>query len=290
MDQASTLRVLSSSPAEPSKEPERVTHIFTISSGKGGVGKSNFVLNVAIALRHHRKKVLVMDADMGLGNIDVLLGQIARFNLSHVFANEKGLRDILMQGPSDIHFLPAASGVEWITNLNTQQKIEFLQKMDALNGLYDILLIDTGAGISSNVLYFNLAAQTRIIVVTPEPTALTDAYALIKVLNRDHQQKEFEVVVNAVGSEKEGLEVYRNLTSVADRFLDVRLGFLGSVRLDSHLGRAVMQQRPVVDFYPSAPISEDYRALARRVSRMQAEALGGNLGLFWRRMVEMPAI
>jgi flagellar biosynthesis protein FlhG len=179
--------------------------------------------------------------------------------------------------------------VEWVTNLSTQQKLEFLQKMDALNGAYDILLIDTGAGISSNVTYFNLAAQTRIIVVTPEPTSLTDAYALIKVLNRTYQQKEFELVVNGAGSDKEGLEVYRNLTAVADRFLNIRLGYLGSVIQDAHVGRAVMQQKAVLDLYPSAPVSDDYRAVARRISRMQTDAMGGELGLFWRRMMEAPA-
>ena len=282
MDQAATLRNMSRNMASPT----RPTHILTVSSGKGGVGKSNFVLNVAIALRKRRKKVLIMDADMALGNIDILLGQVTSHNLSHVLNGEKTLDEVLAQGPSGIDFLPAASGVDWMANLTVEQKLDLLQKMDALNGRYDILLIDTGAGIASNVIYFNIAAQTRIIIVTPEPTSLTDAYALIKVLNRTHQQRSFNVVVSCANSEKEGMEVYRKLTVAADRFLDVNLTYLGCINADPHLGRAVLQQKAVVDLYPDAPISDDYRTLARRISQIPIDPTGSELGLFWRKMVK----
>jgi flagellar biosynthesis protein FlhG len=289
MDQASTLRNLAAGREGPAPPAARPTHVFTISSGKGGVGKSNFVLNVAILLRRGRRKVLVMDADMGLGNIDILLGHVSEHNLSHVLTHGKTLDEIVARGPSDIHFLPASSGIEWMTNLTAEQRLDFLQKMDALNGRYDILLIDTGAGISSNVIYFNLAAQTRIVLVSPEPTSLTDAYALIKILNRTYQQKEFEIVASGVSSEKEGQEVYRNLTAAADRFLDVRLGYLGSVSQDAHLGQAVLRQEPVVDLFPQARISEDYRVLARRLSQIHADPRTSQLGLFWRRMAQSAA-
>jgi flagellar biosynthesis protein FlhG len=220
----------------------RSTHVLSVTSGKGGVGKSNLVVNVAIALAQRRKRVLVLDADMGLANVDILIGMTSRHNLSHVLSDAKRLEEVICEGPGGIHVLPASSGVEWMANLTVDQKVTFLQKMDALNGLYDILLIDTGAGISSNVVYFNLAAQTRIVMVTPEPTSLTDAYALIKVLHLTYHLKTFEVVVNSVANEKEGLEVYRNLTTVADRFLDVRLGYLGHIERSDQVRSAVLRQ------------------------------------------------
>ncbi|MFP4379204.1 MAG: MinD/ParA family protein [Candidatus Sumerlaeia bacterium] len=262
------------------------THVITVSSGKGGVGKSNLVMNAGISLAQLGKKVLIMDADMGLANIDILIGLTARVNLSHVLTGEKSLSEIISKGPEGVSILPAASGVEWMTNLSPDQKMDFLQKMDTLNGLYDILLIDTGAGINSNVMYFNLAAQTRIVMVTPEPTSLTDAYALIKVLYRDYQQKNYEIVVNNVASRQEGLEVYRNLTAVADRFLDVRLGYLGEIRFDRKIGQAVQKQNPVTVSWPNTEASQDYRAIAQNITRLKADVMDSQLGLFWRKIFE----
>lgn len=289
MDPSTSLRKPSGSKTGTRRSaPRRATHVLSVTSGKGGVGKSNFVVNVAIGLRKHKKKVLILDADMGLANIDILIGLSTRYNLSHVLNGEMELLEVIAKGPAGIDVLPASSGVEWMANLNGEQKLLFLQKMDALNGLYDVLLIDTGAGISSNVTYFNLAAQTRIVMVTPEPTSLTDAYALVKVLHRSYNQNDFEVVVNTVKSENEALEVYRNLTNVADRFLDVRLGYLGHVERDDHLGRAVLRQTAVVEAYPDAVVSRDYRSIARRIAQMPAKATGNELGLFWRAMLESP--
>ena len=283
MDQSSTLRKLV---ARRQGAMRRPTHVLSVTSGKGGVGKSNLVLNVAIALRQRGKQVLILDADMGLANIDILTGLASRYNLSHVIAGEMALVEVIAEGPSGVHVLPASSGVEWMANLTVDQKRLFIEKMDELNGLYDVLLIDTGAGISSNVTYFNLAAQTRIVVVTPEPTSLTDAYALIKVLHRSYRQRDFEVVVNLVGGEKEALEVYRNLTAVADRFLEVRLGYLGHVERDDQLGRAVRSQTPVIERYPEAAVSRGYREVAGRIAQMAVDGVDGEVGLFWRRMLE----
>lgn len=300
-DQTTTLRQMTAARAEhraasaPPPRPEshsrrRVTHVLSVTSGKGGVGKTSFVVNVAIALSERRKKVLVLDADMGLANIDILLGMTSRHNLSHVLRDEKTLDEVIAEGPSGIHVLPAASGVEWMANLTAEQRLTFLQKMDALNGRYDILLLDTGAGISSNVTYFNLAAQTRIVIVTPEPTSLTDAYALIKVLHQSHRLRNFEVVVNSVQGEKEALEVYRSLTTVADRFLDVRLGYLGYIERDDQVRQAVLKQKPVVLLYPDGGVARSYRAIAQRIAQLTPEAMGNELGLFWRKMVEKPPV
>lgn len=290
MDQSSTLRKMAAGrraalqDARPAA-PRRATQVLTVTSGKGGVGKSNLVLNAAIVLSRRKKKVLILDADMGLANIDILIGMASRYNLSHVLSGEMELVDVIGEGPSGIHVLPASSGVEWMANLTVEQKHVFVEKMDGLNGLYDVVLIDTGAGISSNVTYFNLAAQTRIVIVTPEPTSLTDAYALIKVLHQSYHQKEFEVVVNFVGSEKEALEVYRNLTTVADRFLDVRLGYMGHIERDDHLRRAVLRQSPVVDAFPEATVSRCYEAIARRIAQLPTDAMASQIGLFWRKML-----
>jgi flagellar biosynthesis protein FlhG len=217
---------------------------------------------------------------------DILMGMTSRYNLSHVLRDEKTLDEVIAEGPSGIHVLPAASGMEWMANLTGEQRVTFLQKMDALNGRYDILLLDTGAGISSNVTYFNLAAQTRIVIVTPEPTSLTDAYALIKVLHQSHRLRDFEVVVNSVQGEKEALEVYRSLTTVADRFLDVRLGYLGCIERDEHVRQAVLQQKPVVLLYPHGGVARSCRAIAQRIAQLPVEVMGNELGLFWRKMVE----
>lgn len=286
MDQSSTLRRISRERLQ-SGGSASTTRVLSISSGKGGVGKSNFVLNVGICLAMQKKKVLVLDADMGLANIDILLGLNTRNNLSHVIANEKTLEDIIVEGPAGVHILPAASGVEWMTELSREQRMELLEKMDALNGVYDILLIDTGAGIASNVIYFNLAAQNRILLVTPEPTSLTDAYALIKVMYQSYQQRSFEIVVNQVRSEKEGLDVYRNLTRVADHYLEgVRLGFLGHVRHDDALGRAVLRQKPVVMAAPDSAVAVDYFKCSRKIPQLKGSMMDSELGLFWRKMLE----
>lgn len=277
-DQASTLR--------GKQSHNRTTHVISVTSGKGGVGKSNLVVNVGQALVNQGEKVLAMDADMGLANIDILVGLTAEKNISHVLNGSCSIEEIIQTTQGGLHILPAASGIEWMANLTSDQKRAFLEKMDALNGLYDILLVDTGAGISSNVTYFNLAAQTRIVIVTPEPTSLTDAYAVIKVLSRSYEQKTFEVVVNQVKSANQGLEVFRNLTTVADRFLDVRLGYLGHIRHDAQLGRAVLQQVPLMRHAPNSEASKCYTAIAERVAGLAPPASGNELGLFWRKMLE----
>ncbi|MFW5870216.1 MAG: flagellar synthesis regulator FleN, partial [Candidatus Sumerlaeota bacterium] len=216
----------------------------------------------------------------------ILVGLAAERNLSHVLAGECDVADIIQITSGGLHVLPAASGIEWMANLTSDQKRAFLEKMDALNGRYDILLVDTGAGISSNVTYFNLAAQTRVVIVTPEPTSLTDAYAVIKVLHRSYEQKAFEVVVNQVRDENQGLEVFRSLTAVADRFLDVRLGYLGHILQDPQLGKAVLRQTPLMKQAPHSPAAQCYGAIARRIANFAPPSSGNELGLFWRRMLD----
>ncbi|MDH4187246.1 MAG: AAA family ATPase, partial [Nitrospira sp.] len=165
------------------------THVITVTSGKGGVGKTNVVANLAVALAQAGKQVLVLDADLGLGNIDVLLGLVPRYTLEHVLAGSHHLSDIVIQGPAGIHVLPASSGLPQLTSLNDEQQLLLQSELEDVAKTVDVLLIDTGAGIASNVTYFAAAAQETVIVVSPEPTSLTDAYALIKVLWRQHRER-----------------------------------------------------------------------------------------------------
>ena len=288
IDQSSTLRRMVAERDAAGGSGGGAMRVLSVTSGKGGVGKSNLALNVSIALAKRRNRVLLLDADMGLANVDILVGLTARRNLSHVMNGEADLDEVIQESAAGIHILPAASGVEWMANLTAEQKLGFLQKMDEIGGRYDVLMIDTGAGISANVVYFNLAAQQRIVVVTPEPTSLTDAYALIKVLNKNYQQKTFEVVVNNVKGEQSALSVYKNLTAVTDRFLDVRVGYLGYVRQDDALGRAVLRQEPVIEAFPDADISRCYRDVARQILRRPPQVEESNLGLFWRKIMEAP--
>ena len=260
----------------------RQTRVITISSGKGGVGKTNIAVNLAIALRKFRKSVMILDADLGLANVDVLLGLAPKHNLYHVFTGEKKLNEIILKGPAGILILPASSGIESMTNLNTSQKICFLDQIGTLPEDIDYFIIDTSAGISSNVIYFNISSQMNIIVLTPEPTSLTDAYALIKVLSSNYNLKNFDILFNLVKSPEEAKEVYEHLTLVTDKFLSVKLSFLGSLLFDSNLKRAVLKQKPVLIEYPDSPIVKDFLTLAKQICSFPDESFReGSLKLFW---------
>ncbi len=261
------------------------THsVFSFSSGKGGVGKTNIVANTAIALATMGKRPLILDADLGLANIDVLLGLAPRYNIKHVLSGEKSVKDVLVEGPHGILILPAGSGVPELLDLTETQKRILLDEMETISDMIDTLLIDTAAGISDNVLYFNIASQHRIIIVTPEPTSITDAYALIKVLYTRHKVEDFSILVNWANSENDAKRVYRQLASVADRFLGpLRLEFIGFVPRDQYLQKAVLQQRAVLDMYPNASSSAALRDLAHRINRMGQEAKpDGNIRFFWK--------
>jgi flagellar biosynthesis protein FlhG len=280
---------LASQEARAVAAPRRTPHIITVTSGKGGVGKTNFTANLGWQLRQMRRRVLILDADLGLANIDIIMGLTPDFNLSHVLSGEARLEDILTKGPGGLRVLPAGSGVTAVTDLSDAQKLMLLEQMDALGEEFDHLLIDTGAGIAHNVIYFNLAAQTMIVLVTPEPTSLTDAYALIKVLSRDYHQTAFKIVANDVEDEAEGMEVFEKLTRVADRFLNVSLDYLGHIPHDPAVREAVRMQRPLCEVYPDSPASRGLRAVARKVSSLPHDPLGSELGLLWRNILVAPA-
>lgn len=243
--------------------------VIAITSGKGGVGKTNIVANLGYALCKAGKKVLVFDADLGLGNLDVLLGLTPRYNLSHVIEGRKKLSEIIVGGPGNLKILPASSGIQQLTKLTSLQKMEVFNELNALLSSYDIVLIDTAAGISSNVLYFNASANEIMVVVTPEPTSITDAYALMKILSVKYQEKHFRLIVNMAKNTREADEVSRQLSLVADRFLDVSIEYFGSILIDDNVKTGVRKQKVVSEMAPMTQASRNFAELGHKLARSQ---------------------
>ncbi|TET51693.1 MAG: flagellar synthesis regulator FleN [Desulfobacteraceae bacterium] len=261
--------------------------VIAITSGKGGVGKTNAVGNVAIACQRMGKKVLIFDADLGLANIDIIFGLNPKYTIAEVIKGEKGLSQIIVTGPEGVAVMPASSGVQELVHLTEGQKINLLNEFDTLNNNFDILLIDTGAGISSNVIYFNLAAQERIVIVTPEPTSITDAYALMKVMFREHGTKSFLLLVNMVEDEKEARSVYQNLSKVVARFMGgISIDYAGFIPWDSCLQESVTRREPVVCCYPESSSSKSFKELAHYlVKQTDRRPIDGNIKFFWNRLM-----
>ncbi len=265
-----------------------VVRVISVTSGKGGVGKTNCVVNMAISLARKGKRVLILDADLGLCNLDVMLGLSPKYNINHVLRGEKKIEDIIVRGPEGIMVIPAASGIQELTNLTAEQRLALASSIEGLDKIADIMIIDTGAGISSNVMFFNTAAHEIIVVVTPEPTSLTDAYALMKVLMKKHGEKSFKILVNTARGDKEGKNIYSIISLVAGRFLNVSLEYLGYVVDDDKVSRAVLNQRAVVDMFPETAASLCFKGISERLSSMPVEAAPkGGMQLFWKNMINM---
>ena len=252
------------------KQVKRSTNarVIAVTSGKGGVGKTSIVANLGYAFTKLGKKVLILDADLGLGNLDVLLGLAPRFNLSHVIMEEKSIEEILIEGPGKMQILPASSGIQELTNLTRKQKINILTQLDQLIDSVDVFFIDTAAGISSNVMDFNVTAQEIVVVVSPEPTSITDAYALMKVLSLRYSEKVCKLLVNKTRRPEEGREVFRQLHLVTDRFLDIKIEYLGCILDDEKVTVGIKNQKIVSQMYPDAHASQCFRELARKISAM----------------------
>ncbi len=259
-----------------------IVRTIAITSGKGGVGKTNITANLAIALRRMNKNVLVFDADLGLSNIDVIFNLATRYNIKHLFTGEKRLKDLIVEGPEGIRILPASSGIQELTSLDEFQRLRLIEEFEAFDDPIDFLLIDTSSGISSNVAFFCMAAQDIIIVTSPEPTAMTDAYALIKVLFTRYQEKEFKILVNSVRSEEEATEVYRRLSKAAERFLSISLDYIGSIPYDESVEKAVRQQRPLIEMFPNSKASQSLIDISKRLCNSDTEnSVKGTLQFFF---------
>jgi len=264
-----------------STNPEKKKYVRTIAvaSGKGGVGKTNITASLAIALRKLGKNVVIVDADLGLSNINILLNKQAKYNIGHLLNGAVELRDVLIDGPHGIKILPAGEGVQELTRLDEFQRIRLLDAFDSYDGDIDFLLIDNSAGISENVTFFCSAAQDLIIVTTPEPTAWVDAYHLIKVLFTEYQENKFHVLVNSAKDEAEAAEVFKTLTRATDRFLSISLDYLGYLPYDEDVKLAVRAQTAFIDRFPRNFISKCINEIAAKILD-RPEKVKGTLQFF----------
>jgi len=267
---------------------KRPPKVLAVSSGKGGVGKTNIVANLACALAKKGKNILIFDADIGLNNIDILLGLDARYHIGHVLSGEKTIEEVLVEGPEGIQVLPASNGWQELTTLDNENKMRLMEELDGVSGQYDFLIFDTGAGISSNVTYFCSAAHEIILIATTEPTSHTDVYALIKVLFQKHHQKHFRLVVNSVKSEREALSIYQRLTDVIDKFLNqVSLEYMGFIQHDGNVTKSVRQQKAVVELYPYSKVSQCINKLSEKIIHERALLpANGDSPFLWRNVFQ----
>ncbi|KPA13423.1 flagellar synthesis regulator FleN [Candidatus Magnetomorum sp. HK-1] len=261
--------------------------VIAVTSGKGGVGKTNVVGNLAIAFSRLKKNVLIFDGDLGLANIDVLLGIRSKYHIQHVISGEKNLSEIIETGPENIKIIPGGSGLQNLSNLSEGERLLLLNEFDSLDTQVDIFLIDTGAGISTNITYLNMAAEERIVISTPEPTSITDAYALIKVMYQQHGTKEFKLLVNMAKNKRDADAVFNNIHSNLSRFLqDIQLDYLGYISRDEHIHKSVRKQIPVVISYPKSTSGKQFHQLARKILDSSEKKTDVNtLSFFWKKFM-----
>lgn len=272
--------------SQNSKNPIQVV-AFT--GGKGGVGKTNVSVNVGVALSRLGRRVTLLDADLGLANVDVLLGLKPTHTLKDVLDGRCGLRDVLVEGPAGIQIVPSASGLQEMVRLGPMQHAGLIHAFSEIAHRMDVLIIDTAAGISDEVVSFLCAAQEIVVVVCNEPTSITDAYALIKVMNQRYGIHRARVVVNMVRSDEDGAAVFNKLKNVTDRFLDITLQHAGSIAYDDHLRRVVQKQKSVVEAYPTCQASQDFTRLAAAIDAWPIPSLAtGHLEFFVERLVAEP--
>ena len=269
---------------------QRPVQVIAVASGKGGVGKTNVSVNLSLALVAMGKDVLLMDADLGLANVDLLLGLHAEYNLSHVINGERTLEEVITKGPDGLNIIPAASGTQMMTELSTSQHAGLIQAFSELNTPIDVLVIDTAAGISDGVVSFTKAANEVIVVVCDEPTSLTDAYALMKVLNTDHGIQRFNILANSIRDPKEGINLFTKLSRVTDYYLDVTLDYMGAVPYDEYLIKAVKKQHAVMKSFPQSPSSLAFRKLAKKAAEWPVpDHASGHLEFFVERLIQYSA-
>jgi flagellar biosynthesis protein FlhG len=275
LDQAQKLRQL----AADSENTEKA-RIITVTSGKGGVGKSNFVVNLAIALQQMGKKVLIFDADVGMGNDDVLMGFLPRYNVFDVIYNGKEIDEVIITGPSGVKLLPGGSGIAKVEELTNDQRETFIKKLESISGL-DYILMDTGAGINRSVLGFVACCEELVVLTTPEPTSLTDAYSLLKAINHFKIKSSAKVVINRAIDENEAILTYNKFNNAVGNFLKMKLEYLGSIAEDKRLIQAVRSQQPFMISFPNCEASQDVNKIARKlIGNESKEQKAGVQGLF----------
>lgn len=287
------MRSAESSPAGGAKlhglgEPVRV---IAVTGGKGGVGKTSISVNLAAALAAAGRRVMLLDGDLGLANVDVFLGLSPRYTLAHVLAGERTLDEILIDAPQGFKVVPAASGLANLANLDAAAHLALVQAFSSLASRLDALIVDTAAGIAHGVTQFSQAAQHVLVVICDEPASLTDAYALVKVLSKQHGVTRFRVVANMARTRGAGSELFRRFERVTGRFLDVVLDYAGEIPEDESLRRSIRSQRPVTEAYPGSPAALAFKNLAGRADKWPLPAgPRGNLEFFVERLVRRPPV
>jgi len=262
--------------------------VLAIISGKGGIGKTNIAVNLGVALSQLGKNVALFDADIGLANVDTLLGIEPEFNISHVLKGQKALNDIIEVGPSNLKVIPASSGVQYIPELNNSEHALIIKAFDECRDDLDVLIVDTATGISNSVVSFIKACQEVVVVISDEPTALVDAYAFIKLLNCEHELFKFHVIANMLESVDDGQILFKKLSKMTHQYLDVALNYLGAVPFDDYLRKAVKQQAAVVDIYPQSKSAQAFRRIGQKISELPdcSFTAAGHVEFFVERMLE----
>lgn len=270
---------------------QRPVRVVAVASGKGGVGKTNVAANLGVALTQLNRRVMLLDADLSLANIDVLLGLQPRYNLSHVISGDTDLAATMVEGPGGMKIVPASSGSFLMTDLPAVSQVSIVHAFSTLAETPDVLIVDTAAGISERVARFVQAAQQAIVVVCDEPSSITDAYALLKVFSRHYDISRFHIVSNQTRSPQHGRELFEKLRKVSDRFLDVVLSHLGNVPYDDYLRRAVQEQRAVADAYPASASSAAFRRIAQSVDGLPAcDGPSGGIEFFFEQLLRADTV
>lgn len=263
--------------------------VIAVTGGKGGVGKTSVAVNMATALATTGRRVMLLDGDLGLANVDVFLGMSPRHTMAHVLTGERSLEEIILESPQGVQVVPGASGVADLANLSAAGHLSLVQAFSTLSARVDVMIVDTSAGISHSVVQFSQAAQHVLVVVCDEPASMTDAYALVKVLSRNHGVERFRVVANMVRSPGDGETLFEKLQRVTSKFLDVTLEYVGEIPEDPYLRRAIREQRPVVDAFPSSPATRAFKKLALKADKWPVpDGPRGNLEFFVERLVRRP--
>ncbi|HEX5637956.1 MAG TPA: MinD/ParA family protein [Gammaproteobacteria bacterium] len=269
---------------------QKPVQVVAVASGKGGVGKTNVSVNLSLALAAAGKQVMLLDADLGLANVDLLLGLQTKWNLSHVINGQRSLEEIIIDAPDGLKIIPAASGTQMMSELTASQHAGIIRAFSELHTPVDVLVIDAAAGIADSVISFTRASHEVIVVVCNEPTSLTDAYALIKVLSEDHGVKRFNILANMTRTPTEGNTLFTKLTRVTDHYLDVTLDYFGAIPYDEYLVKAVKKQQPVLKAYPQSPSALAFRKLAGKVNDWPLpDQASGQLEFFVERLIQYSA-
>lgn len=285
MDQAEQLRNI----IKANNKPRPVSRVITVTSGKGGVGKSNVAINLAIQFRRLDQRVIILDADFGLANIEIMFGAVPKHNLCDLIYQGKNIKDIITWGPMDVGFISGGSGIAGMSNLSRDYLIYIIQNLAELDAIADIIIIDTGAGISDAVLEFLVASAEILLVTTPEPTSITDSYSLLKALSRHPRYSatasQVKMIANRVEKEDEGQTLYNKLNAVVSRYLKIPFSYLDMVPQDELLAKAVMQQMPVSLQNPTAKSSVAYENIAAKLMNREIPVTKRGMAAFFSHIV-----